>query len=217
MNNQPQALVSPPHQLISPTPNQIHLSATSSPSPSSTTAWGDHQNARGIYTYNNWSEWIHTCRYINTHNIGIFGTVETNLHWTTENKHQMHNLALRHLTTPRTVAASCSTQPTSSHFQPGGSLLLSSDRWTRRCHHASSDNTGMGRWTHLRMDGRNNIVINILCVYRVCSPSREETSTSNTAYLQQLRHLRTQNNHTCPRDQVLIDVGLLVQKWLHHD
>ena len=118
MNNQPQALVSPPHQLISPTPNQIHLSATSSPSPSSTTAWGDHQNARGIYTYNNWSEWIHTCRYINTHNIGIFGTVETNLDWTTENKHQMHNLALRHLTTPRTVAASCRTQPTSSHFQP---------------------------------------------------------------------------------------------------
>ena len=148
MNNQPQELVSPPHHHLSPTPNQIHPSATSSPSPSSTTAWGDQlspipptalpttlrvafQNARGIYTYNNWSEWIHTCRYINTHNIGVFGTVETNLHWTTENKHQMHNLALRHLTTPRTVAASCRTQPTSSHFQPGGSLLLSSDRWTR--------------------------------------------------------------------------------------
>ena len=206
------------------------LTPTSTP----TQAWGDSmnpippllqpstlriafQNARGIYTYQNWSEWIHTCRFINHHNIGIFGTVETNTQWTTESKHQMHTLAKRHLTTPRTIATSCSQHPSQSPYQPGGSLLLSSARWTRRCHQASADPSGMGRWTHLRLEGKHNIIVNILCVYRVCLPTRDETSTSNTAYLQQSRHLRNCNNHTCPRDQILIDIGLLVQKWTHHD
>ncbi len=213
-------------------PPQPSTAATTDSIP--THAWGDtmtpiprdtqpstlrlaFQNARGIYTYQNWSEWIHTCRFINQHHIGIFGTVETNTQWTTESKHQMHSLAKRHLTTPRTIATSCSHHPTSSPYQPGGSLLLSSGRWTRRCHQASADPTGMGRWTHLRLEGKHKIIVNILCVYRVCLPTRHETSTSNTAYLQQSRHLRNANNHTCPRDQLLLDIGLLVQNWTHHD
>ena len=127
----------------------------------STTLRISFQNARGIRTYNTWSEWIHTCQHINKYNIRIFGTVETNINWTPEHKQTMHQLALKHLTTPRTVAASSQHTPTRTDFQPGGTLLLSSGRWTCRCHQARIDPSGMGRWTHLVLEGKHNITINI--------------------------------------------------------
>ena len=71
----------------------------------------------------------------------------------------------------------------------------------------------MGRWTHFRLDGKHNTHINIICAYRVCPPSRQETSTSNTAYLQQLRHLRLNNNTTCPREQLLDDLSTIISSW----
>jgi len=109
-----------------------------------------------------------------------------NIYWSTEHKHLLQRHSIEHLPTPRTVATSCTTHPSQSIFQPGGCLLLSNGQWTRRCHRTSTDPSGMGRWCHLRVEGRDNIVINIVCAYRPCAPSRTETSTSNTTYLQQL-------------------------------
>ena len=156
------------------------------------------QNARGIRTNNTWSEWNHACTYIRKHNISILGTVETNIHWNHDTKQTMQQITRKHLTTPRSVATSCSVQRSKHLFQPGGSLLLTSGRWTRRCHQVSSDPTGMGRWTHVRLEGQNNTIINIVSAYRVCLPSRSETTTSNTAYLQQVRHLHQRYNNSCP-------------------
>ena len=119
--------------------------------PISTDAWGDHlipipteelphtlrigfQNARGIYTYKNWSKWTNACQFIKQHKFSIFGSVETNIHWNHKTKHTLHSHTERHLTTPRTVTTSCYHHPSHNLYRPGGSLLISSGRWTRRCH-----------------------------------------------------------------------------------
>ena len=130
------------------------------------TAWGDHmtpltqteqkhtlrlafQNTNGINTQHNWSAWTNACQFIKQSHISIFGAVETNLYWSTENKHKLQQYSMKHLTTPRTVTTSCNHHPSKSIYQPGGSLLLSAGRWTRRCHQVSVNPSGMGRWTHL--------------------------------------------------------------------
>ena len=171
------------------------------------------QNARGIRPNNSWSEWDNACTYIRQHHISILGTVETNIHWNHDTKQTMQQITRKHLTTPRSVAASCSIQRSQHLFQPGGSLLLTSGRWTRRCHQVSSDPTGMGRWTHVRLEGQNNSIVNIVSAYRACPPSRNESTTSNTAYLQQVRHLRNRYNHSCPRQQLLTDLTYQIKKW----
>ena len=135
------------------------------------------QNARGIHTNNNWSEWDHACTYINKHNIGVFVKVETNIHWNNDTRHTMQSITRKHLTTPQSVATSCTIQQSKHSFQPGGSLLLLSRRWTRRCHQVSSDSSGMGRWCHLRLEGQNNKIINIVSAYRVCLSTRTETTS----------------------------------------
>ena len=147
------------------------------------------QNTNGLKTQHNWSAWTNACSYFKQHNIDIFGGAKTNLFWSLENQHTLQRKSIKHLSTPRTVATSCNTHPSQSLFQPGGCLLLSQGKWTRRCHRTSTDPSGMGRWCHLRIEGKANIVINVVCAYRPCSPSRTETSTSNTTYLQQIRHL----------------------------
>ena len=144
-------------------------------------------------------------------------TVETNIYWNEDHKHTMQSITRKHLTTPRSVATSCSTHQSRHPFQPGGSLLLSSGRWTRRCHRVSSDPSGMGRWTHIRLEGQNNTVINIVSAYRVCLPTRKESHNSNTAYLQQLRHLRQRYNTSCPRQQILTDLTTSIQQWTRNN
>ena len=141
MNN-PSSTNSPPCTTHTPTPNHpSHILPPNIP-------WGDQltpippheqtttlriafQNANGLSPQHNWSAWTHACSFIKQHNISVFGAVETNLVWTAKNKHLLQKHSMKHLTTPRTIATSCSTHHSQSHFQPGGTLLLSSGRWTR--------------------------------------------------------------------------------------
>ena len=88
------------------------------------------QNARGIYCNQNWSTWTNACQFIKSNNIGILGSVETNLHWTPERIHELTSLTTCHLLTPKVITSSCSTHPSSRAFQPGGTLLLSTSRWS---------------------------------------------------------------------------------------
>jgi len=86
------------------------------------------QNANGMRTHHNWSEWTNACSFIKNSNISLFGAVKTNLFWTQETKHLLQKHSMKHLTTPRTIATSCSSHTSTSNFQPGGCLLLSSGR-----------------------------------------------------------------------------------------
>jgi hypothetical protein len=93
-------------------------------------------------------------------NIDILGLAETNLNWECKSTKQQCLLAMKDKTTnmhTKIEFSSC-TQPT--HMQqwsylPGGKLTMIRSPWTSRAS-TTTDNSNMGQWTKLTLNGPNS-------------------------------------------------------------
>jgi hypothetical protein len=100
---------------------------------------------------------------------------------------------------------------TDSEYQPGGTCTVVNNSWAARTL-PSQDPSGMGRWSQISINGRDNRKVTIFTVYRVCHDTIS-TAGSKTAYRQQW-HLADSRNITPndPRALLLLDLGASIDQ-----
>ena len=169
-----------------------------------------YSNVNGLSTINLEQE----CHQIGTtadaYLIDCLGLVETNINW----KH----LAARNKVLQtfkkywnKTIIHTSSTPSMNAGiYQPGGTLTLLGNRWTGGAR-SYEDPSGLGRWTEIRLQGRQERQLIIITTYRV--PQTTITSAGpSTSFYHQWHHLRRQGDQNPdPRAQLLHDLGVHIQ------
>ena len=103
-----------------------------------------------------------------------------------------------------------------SVYKPGGTLLATRGHWSGRLiqpkHDSSQD--PLGRWSVIHLKGKNNTIISIFSVYRVCADYTGE----NTAYIQQQNDIYTRYQRIIdPRRQIVKDLQQVVVKLIQEN
>jgi len=110
------------------------------------------------------------------------------------------------------VAVSASKDSNDQHYQPGGTLTAAIGRWTARVTGTGTDQSGLGRWSYIEMQGPNHIKYIIASGYRV--GPKPPTLGANTVYDQQYQILLSQGHiQPKPRQQFIDDLIKQVQAW----
>ena len=144
------------------------------------------------------------------YHIDCLGLVETNINWKNAMvKHKIQNTFRKYW--QKTLIATSSTSILHTGiYQPGGTLSLVGDKWTGGGR-IYEDTSGLGRWTELRLHGRQKRQLSIITVYRVPYTTIAHAGT-NTSYYHQWHHLRRQKHKAPdPRAQVLQDLGEYIE------
>ncbi len=102
-----------------------------------------------------------------------------------------------------------------STYQPGGTAMITANKWTSRIKERGKDPFNLGRWSYMSLIGSQDRLITIITAYRVGNTYLGSTG-GKTAYKQQFRILssrwRETNNTTIPNPhrQCIIDL----QSWI---
>ena len=97
------------------------------------------------------------------------------------------------------------TKTRDSIYKPGGTMICTNGQWSGRNIYLKRDYTvdPLGRWTVKHMRGKDDTIISIFTVYRVCP----EGDGINTAYIQQQNDLYDKHHRIMdPRDQIIKDL-----------
>ena len=171
------------------------------------------QNIRGLSTKYIWSEWNSIQDHLHHHQVDIFGFAETNIPWTPTTKHLAHQqMKLQCPNNKATLSATSSDEPTLGWKQPGGVCMGALGSIVGGVETTTTDTTGLGRWSIIKIRGWQNTHITIITAYRVSQ--NHVTSGIDTAYNQQYRALRRQGKQNPkPRIQFIQDLITTVHKY----
>ena len=78
---------------------------------------------------------------------------------------------------------------------------------------SGADETGLGRWSWLQLEGHNNRRIQVISAYNPC---RTNTFQFATVYSQQKRSFLSRFQDVCPRRQFRIDLCAQYQRWINN-
>jgi len=111
------------------------------------------------------------------------------------------------------IATSSSTEVSTQTHQRGGTLQGLVGSWVTRAVTSGKDNTGLGRWSFIEMQGRANQRYIILSGYRVGENQQIDMGSNNT-FNQQYRILHQQGQQNPePRTQFIDDLIRQVNTW----
>ena len=114
------------------------------------------------------------------------------------------------------LAIASSDLPSSNNYKPGGTFILASGDICGKIL-GKSINDPMGRWTQLRIAGRDNLVLNVFCAYQVCKKNVKTAMKKDkfTAIAQQISMLRRDGvNDPNPRKQFRKDLLKCMKKCI---
>jgi hypothetical protein len=164
-----------------------------------------YQNIRGITRNEHIPAEIEAMQELG---IDIMGMLETNCPWTSQTKEEYDLIMKEVFGTSRTTYSSAPA-PTTSTYQPGGTLLTINGHTTGRVAKSGSDPWGHFCWYQLQ--GRRDEGISIICAYRVCQ-STLGVAGPLTAYQQQYSLIRASGVAAPnPRQHVLTDITTLIE------
>ena len=89
-----------------------------------------------------------------------------------------------------TLVGSSSELVTASVYKPGGTAIITDGSWSSRILERGKDPTGLGQWSFIKIVGKNNKKIMIICAYRCCKGQRVEHVGETSSYFQQYNLLR---------------------------
>jgi len=150
------------------------------------------------------------------HTLGasVFAAQETNIHWDPATMHQIYTQC-RQATSHAFLATSCSQEPTSEWYKPGGTLLMALGPCTSRIVTRGSDLT-LGRWSFIEFAGKDNMRLVVVSAYQVCN--QQFDAVSNTASAQQTRLLQNSGAiNPQPRSIFLHDLIHQILRWRHEN
>ena len=103
------------------------------------------QNIRGLSTKYIWSEWNNLQDCLQSHQVDVFGFVETNIPWTPTTKHlAQQQMKLHGLHSKALLSATSCDEPTLGWKQPGGVCLRALEPIVGGIETSTSDETGLG-------------------------------------------------------------------------
>ena len=173
------------------------------------------QNINGFNATNIYDDWIDTYTVLNNKNIDIYGLVETNIAWNPTLQNRLHAI-LRHKlggggNTIKMTTSSCN-EPTLGLYQPGGTCLVAQKKIVGRIGQMGYDPSGLGRWTHITLQGKNGMQVVIITAYRLSQTS--QPYGYKTAFNQQYRTMRKQGiRHPKPKSKFGEDLLHQIQEW----
>jgi len=174
------------------------------------------QNPNGIRPSHTDLDFQNGLSKFNSFGVGVLSISETNLnrtkaatkttyHWF----HQTWQFS--------SLSSSQINENFSSYNQPGGTLTAVVDQWTSRVHSKGQDHSGLGRWSYITLQGKQDFKLTIITAYRVSQKSSASVG-GKTAYMQQFRALQSIQNQTGspgrtiePNRQFILDLQAWIQ------
>jgi len=137
---------------------------------------------------------------------------ETNLAWNKLHRRRIHQI-FQQTSGTAVIATSSSADISISPHQQGGTLQAIIGDWTSRSVHIGHDTSGLGRWSYIEMQGKEDHRFIILSGYRVCENQAIDPGSNNT-FNQQYRLLHQQGHrHPDPREQFVVDLTTAIKQW----
>ena len=137
---------------------------------------------------------------------------ETNLAWNKIHRKRVNQI-LKASTGNTTIATSSSTKISNTPHQRGGTLQATLGDWTSRTVQIGHDDSGLGRWSFVELQGREDQRYIILSGYRVCENQTVDPGSNNT-FNQQYRLLHQKGyRDPDPRSQFVTDIIQVIKTW----
>jgi len=169
-----------------------------------------YSNINGISPKNLEQESQQMAFQANTYHIDLLGLVETNINWFNKTTYDQVRRQLIEYWPQSLLQTSSYITSQNTIYQPGGTLTLIGNNWTGGAT-GSSDTSGMGRWSTIKITGRQGRILELITVYRV-TKNTIQNAGSTTSYYQQWHHLRRLGNaKPDPRQQILSDLSIYIQ------
>ena len=121
-------------------------------------------------------------------NIGCFS--ETQSKWESATIRGIVSKMFKRKDAYSTLTCSSSTTWSASYVKPGGTMLSVDGNWSSRISKRGQDSHGMGRWSYVTLNGRDNTKLTVICAYRCCKSQNIKTVGATTSFAQQYKILR---------------------------
>ena len=147
------------------------------------------QNINGLRAGNNFDDVNELLLCADGAKISILGFAETNVPWHDIRVKKTVRSKMSNIWNASKLACSAAPMITGDrYYQPGGTSLMVNGEWTSRIIEGNEDESGMGRWSVMRLQGKGNRKLAVLCGYR---PVKTEirTTGASTVYRQQWNHM----------------------------
>jgi Endonuclease/Exonuclease/phosphatase family. len=136
------------------------------------------------------------------HKVDLIGLSETNRDWRIIPQKETFWQCTEGWFEHRRLVTSINEKiPTRTQTQYGGTLLLATNRLAYSVTATDNDPRKLGRWSSMRLKGKNNTLCRIICAYCPCV----STGTSST-FAGQILGLASENMYDCPRQQFWQDL-----------
>lgn len=146
-------------------------------------------NPNKISAQNNFVDFQYICQRMLAHDVDIWGLSETGVDWKQPFVRNRCNQILKDFYPHSRLIGSTSDVPCQGAVQYGGTCTVVTDKWIGRIESSGSDSHGLGRWSWIRLNGKNGRRVTLVTVYQVCNQAIS-TAGAKTAYTQQWHLLR---------------------------
>jgi len=150
--------------------------------------------------------------WINKHQVDIVGWQEVGIAFHMLKGHESFHERIRDVrwSKSRKVQAN-NINDIHEPFQWGGTSIISVNEAASRVTETTKDDTGLGRWSAMLFEGKNDHKVRVISAYNPCKTS--DPKKMHTVYNQHRRHLLAQGNNNCPRLQFRLDLIQRIQSW----
>jgi hypothetical protein len=111
-------------------------------------------NPNRISAQNDFVDFQYICQRMLAHDVDIFSLSETGVDWKLGYPRNRCNQLLRDFWPHSRLIGSTSDIASKEVVQHGGTCTVT-DKWTGRIESSGSDPHGLGRWSHVRLNGKN--------------------------------------------------------------
>ena len=128
-------------------------------------------NINGIDNGNVDHSLLQLCQHLQEVGVDIISLTETNVHW--KRPHVTNNFKkILQDTCPEDSIGTCTSESNiswNSDYKPGGTAMISLNKITSATINKGEDPSGLGRWTFMKILGKNNSRTTIFNMYRPCN------------------------------------------------
>ena len=146
--------------------------------------------------------------------ISFIGLTETNTEWNHYQQRENLQKSVKKWWDGARIQTSTSSISFRDKYKPGGTVsILCGSHWCSRVVESGEDVCGMGRSTHIGLQGSQHTKVLNITWYRVCKQSKENVGVK-TAYMQQYAILRERfpELDPDPRRQSVLDMQLFIMR-----
>ena len=170
-------------------------------------------NVNGISAANEFLAFQDALESLRANQVDIFGFSETNLDWLRHTVRDKCGKICNDFYGSSLLATSTSSLRSNGNYKPGGTCTGLTQAYCGRYQTSGSDPHGLGRWSYIRLNGKQDKSLVVVTAYRVCQGNIGAAGTS-TAFHQEWHLLRLSGNpKPNPRQSFIQDLSVEIEKW----